>query len=826
MSARPVPLVSILIPAYNAEAWIADTIRSALAQTWTRKEIIVVDDGSRDRTLAIATEFAGAGVSVVAERHQGAAGTRNRGFALSRGDYIQWLDADDLLVPDKIERQLSALGGDHQPRTLLSSRWGRFAYRPEQAKFVPSALWQDLKPVEWLLRKMGQNLFMQTGAWLTSRELALAAGPWDVRLLTDDDGEYFCRVLLACESVRFVPEGGVLYRDIHSQGVSFVGASDEKMDAMLISAKLHIKYLMSLENSPRTRAACLAYLKGCRNVIHPKRRDILDELRALALQAGGSLGRPSLRWKFTWMRPIIGHRAAWYMQTYLPHYKGRIWSAWDGLMRDWQTASGPVHADRNGAAVMAVGATGDAAFAKASIGTLPGDPSPKLSALAHRLLPRLFHPALHRVRGSPLASRLVRGSFWSLVGSLTSRVLALGAAIIAARILGKAAYGELGIVQSTLSMFGTLAGFGLGTTAMKFVAEHRIKDPAKAGRIIALSSIVSWGTSIALALALYAAAPWLATTALAAPQLTESLQLSSLLLFLNGINGAQNGVLSGFEAFKSIAKVSLVSGLLNFPLVIAGAWYFKLDGLIWGLILAQAVGCLMNMVLVRREAARHRVPIRFDAWRRESGVIWRFSFPTVLGGLLTGPVLWACSALLAHEPDGYIHLGAYNAASQWINALMWLPWMMSGVTLPMLAERFGAEDSDSTAKLLRVAIQINAVCVLPLVALGSLFSPVVMGLYGEDFRGDWPTLIASLATAGVMAIQQPLVVIITASGRVWSGLLLNLIWGVVFLAATWVLLLLDWGSLGLASGQLLASVAQGLCAFLYVGIAIPTLRRA
>ena len=85
MSARPFPLVSILIPAYNAEAWIADTIRSALAQTWTRKEIIVVDDGSHDRTLAIATEFAGAGVSVVAEPHQGAAGTRNRAFALSRG---------------------------------------------------------------------------------------------------------------------------------------------------------------------------------------------------------------------------------------------------------------------------------------------------------------------------------------------------------------------------------------------------------------------------------------------------------------------------------------------------------------------------------------------------------------------------------------------------------------------------------------------------------------------------------------------------------------------------------------------------------------------
>src|SRR4030095_9246929 len=98
--------------------------------------------------------------------------------------------------------------------------------------------------------------------------------------------------------------------------------------------------------------------------------------------------------------------------------------------------------------------------------------------------------AMEFVDGQTLRE-LIRGAFWALCGSLTSRVLALGAAIIAARILGKEVYGELGIVQSTLSMFGTLAGFGLGTTAMKYVAEHRSKDPAKAGRIIALWSVLS-----------------------------------------------------------------------------------------------------------------------------------------------------------------------------------------------------------------------------------------------------------------------------------------------------------------------------------------------
>ena len=103
------PLVSILIPAYNAEEWIADTIQSAIAQTWPRKEIIVVDDGSRDRTAEVARRFASKEVAVVSTENQGAAAARNHALQLSQGDYIQWLDADDLLAPDKIERQLAAL---------------------------------------------------------------------------------------------------------------------------------------------------------------------------------------------------------------------------------------------------------------------------------------------------------------------------------------------------------------------------------------------------------------------------------------------------------------------------------------------------------------------------------------------------------------------------------------------------------------------------------------------------------------------------------------------------------------------------------------------
>jgi len=327
------PLVSILMPAYNAQEFIAESIQSALAQTWPRKEIIVVDDGSTDRTAAVAGQFESRGVRVVTKENEGAAATRNFALKVCNGDYIQWLDADDLLSTDKIERQISALPAGASPRLLLSAPWALFDYRPERARFVPTPLWEDLSPVEWLLRKMSQNLHMQTATWLTSRELAERAGAWDTRLISDDDGEYFCRVLLASEGTRFVPEARVFYRKTAAAGrVSYIGRSNEKKTAMLVSMKLHIAYLRSLEESERVRLACLTYMQNWLLHFYPERLDIVMELQKLAAELNGSLSTPRLRRKYAWMVPLLGWKTAKEAQMMLPEIKARAIGTWDKAM--------------------------------------------------------------------------------------------------------------------------------------------------------------------------------------------------------------------------------------------------------------------------------------------------------------------------------------------------------------------------------------------------------------------------------------------------------------------------------------------------------------
>ncbi len=307
--AQNLPLVSILIPAYNAQEWIAETIHSAIAQTWPRTEIIVVDDGSSDSTLAIARTFESRGVRVISQKNQGASAARNTAFLHSGGDYIQWLDADDLLAPDKISRQMDLVMKGLSPRTLLSSPWAHFMYRTRHAEFIPSALWGDLSPKEWLLCKMEQNIYMQTATWLVSRELTEAAGPWDIRMIGDDDGEYFCRVLLASNGVRFVPDAKVYYRAFQFASLSYIGRFPHKIEAHWASMQLHIRYLRSFGDDARVRAACLQFLRDSLIYFYPETSHIVKEAEKLASELGGSLGPPALSWKYGWLEVCFGWSA-------------------------------------------------------------------------------------------------------------------------------------------------------------------------------------------------------------------------------------------------------------------------------------------------------------------------------------------------------------------------------------------------------------------------------------------------------------------------------------------------------------------------------------
>ena len=302
-------LVSILIPAYNAERWISQSLASALAQTWRHTEVIVVDDGSTDRTLDIAKGYASDRVKVVGQKNIGAAGARNAALGMAQGDYVQWLDADDLLHPEKIERQLANAGAGRRSKTLLTCSWGRFFARPERARFVPDTLWEPLSPVDWISRKFRDNAFMFPATWLVSRRLIEVAGQWDTRLSLDDDGEYMCRLVGASEGVEFVPSARCYYRIGNTNSMSWQ-QSPEALQSACLSMNLCVSYLRAMEDSAATRAACLRFVQDCYALFFPEHEELVSRCNALARTLGGELHPPLERPHFKLFRKVFGWQTA------------------------------------------------------------------------------------------------------------------------------------------------------------------------------------------------------------------------------------------------------------------------------------------------------------------------------------------------------------------------------------------------------------------------------------------------------------------------------------------------------------------------------------
>ena len=163
-------------------------------------------------------------------------------------------------------------------------------------------------------------------------------------------------------------------------------------------------------------------------------------------------------------------------------------------------------------------------------------------------------------------------------------------------------------------------------------------------------------------------------------------------------------------------------------------------------------------------------------------------------------------------------MGVFNAANQWFGALIILPGVMAGAMLPVLSERIGANDSRASGKILSYSIGLSALVAAPLVGLGAVASPLIMAAYGAGFEDHWPTLLVALATGFLVAVQAPIGNVIAASGRMWTGLLMNLAWAAVFLGTT--VLLIRWGALGLASSRFLAYAAHATWTFAFAYVVI------
>ena len=419
---------------------------------------------------------------------------------------------------------------------------------------------------------------------------------------------------------------------------------------------------------------------------------------------------------------------------------------------------------------------------------------------------------------SPIAYRLANGAFWSLLGGVASRIFTVISSIAVARMIGKDGFGEFGMVQSTMGMFGVLAGFGLGTTATKFISELRITDPARAEKISNLTIIISLINGLLLLIAFLLGSDSLSSYAFNSTHMTDYLRAGSLLLVLSALNGVMLGILSGFETFRTIARINIWQGVCAPLCAIPLVWLYGVQGAVASLTVNASIGLLMCAFSLKRLYVEHSFQARFKLQSfSEWPVLYKYSLPAMLSGLMVVPVTWLTNLLLIRQPGGFGELGVFNAANQWRTIIMFLPGLLTSAMLPVMSDMHGRENLSEFSRILKLNLQATWVICLPLTIVVIGFGNVLAGFFGRDFSGTASATVLMSVTCFLLVVNNTVGTALAGASRMWIGTALNFVWGATLITASYLLVPLR-GAFGLAAAYVIAYLLHTVLQMAYVEI--------
>lgn len=206
MTSISTPLISVIIPTYNSEKTIQQTIDSVLNQTWTNLELIVINDGSQDSTLDIVTRIKDPRLKVLSYPNAGVSASRNRGISQAEGEFISFLDADDLWTKDKLEAQLTALQAN--PQAAVAYSWTD--HIDENGQFLRSGVHRTINGDVYA--ELLKSNFLANGSNVLIRTQALEEiGTFNQSLSQAEDWDMYLRLAIRYHFVS-VPSPHILYR--------------------------------------------------------------------------------------------------------------------------------------------------------------------------------------------------------------------------------------------------------------------------------------------------------------------------------------------------------------------------------------------------------------------------------------------------------------------------------------------------------------------------------------------------------------------------------------------------------------------------------------
>lgn len=366
-----------------------------------------------------------------------------------------------------------------------------------------------------------------------------------------------------------------------------------------------------------------------------------------------------------------------------------------------------------------------------------------------------------------LKQRLKYGLTWNVIGSLFSQGTLFVTNVVLANILGKTGFGEFGMIQTTIITVAGIAQLATGFTATKYVAEYRLTDKKKTGRILGICSVITIALGTLATLLMLAGAPWLADITLKAPNLSTGLMIGSGAVLFSVLTGYQVGALAGMERFGTIAKIGAIHGMFHLAVCAVSAWLWGVNGALAGFVISALMRWLMYQKALAHGCVDQDIAISYQGLWNEREIITKFALPAALSGLVSMPALWLVNTFLARLADGYSELGMYSAANSLKSIILLLPQLINNVSMSLMNSQKGLGNKENYRKLFWVNMGITLSVALAGVVFVVLFGSTVLRIYGKDFVAGHTLLIILAMSAIPEALALAAYQKVHSQGKMW-----------------------------------------------------------
>lgn len=387
--------------------------------------------------------------------------------------------------------------------------------------------------------------------------------------------------------------------------------------------------------------------------------------------------------------------------------------------------------------------------------------------------------SMQSIKTNSLVKRCISALVYGVGGAAGSRVFMALANVILSRILGQALYGQFANLNATVNLFITFSGLGLSATLTRYVSAKR-DDPAETGRYIGTLYPVCFAMSLLLSAVMFLFSRQISVLSTGEDALTAYFRLVAIVVFFAGMSSIEQSIMVGLESFRKSALIQLLRCALFCVLSYFFSLRWQLYGSIYALLVVHGLQYLVSVIVNRRDYRKRQITLarRWDAGIRQA--VTGFALPAFVSSIFVLPVNWLGNAILTRT-SGFEAMAVFSVAHQWMTYITYIPSQM-GQMRPIYTDLF-QKGQMATLRRLISRVTLSTTALAAFVALCAyLFVGGILGIYGDGYLAGRATFGLMLAAAVAYTAQVQTGFFIQASGKMWLGLVINLVWGVVLLS--------------------------------------------